>query len=90
MIVEAVTAGTPVLASRIPGNVGMLGSGYSGYFEAADPAGLARLLQRALREPRYLEQLREECASRRRLFRPAVEARAVRRLVAGMLAQGGA
>ena len=90
VIVEAVTAGTPVLASRIPGNVGMLGSDYSGYFEAADPAGLARLLQRALREPRYLEQLREECASRRRLFRPAVEARAVRRLVAGMLAQGGA
>jgi len=90
VIVEAVTAGTPVLASRIPGNVGMLGPRYSGYFEAGDAAGLAKLLRLALREPRFLKRLRDECASRRPLFRPAVEARAVRRLVAGMLLQGRA
>ena len=32
VIVEAITAGTPVVASRIRGNVGMLGAGYPGYF----------------------------------------------------------
>ena len=43
VVVEAVTAGTPVLASRISGNVGMLGDDYPGYFAVGDPAGLAGL-----------------------------------------------
>ena len=34
VIMEAVRSGTPVLASRIPGNVGMLGLDYPGYFRA--------------------------------------------------------
>ena len=85
MIVEAVTSGTPVIASRISGNVGMLGAGYSGYFEPGDAPGLARLLQRALRDPAWLARLREQCAARRPLFRPAVEARAVRSLVADLV-----
>ena len=38
VIAEAVTAGTPVIASRIPGNVGMLGGRYAGYFEPGDAA----------------------------------------------------
>ena len=36
VIVEAVTSGTPVLASRVPGNVGMLGREYRGYFPLGD------------------------------------------------------
>lgn len=82
VIVEAVTAGTPVIASRIPGNIGMLGPRYAGYFEPRDAAGLARLLLRALRSRAWLEKLCEQCAARRPLFRPATETRAVRRLVA--------
>jgi glycosyltransferase involved in cell wall biosynthesis len=82
VIVEAVTSGTPVIASRIPGNVGMLGARYAGYFEPGDAAGLARLLHRALREPAYLERLCRQCAARRALFRPAREAAALRRLLA--------
>jgi putative glycosyltransferase (TIGR04348 family) len=46
VIMEAVQSGTPVLASRIAGNVGMLGEDYAGYFEPGDAAGLAALLQR--------------------------------------------
>src|SRR5688572_6489528 len=82
VIVEAVTCGTPVIASRIPGNVGMLGKRYAGYFETGDPEALAKLLMRALREPSFLARLRGGCAARRGLFSPAKEARAVRRLVA--------
>ena len=33
VIMEAVRSGTPVLASRVAGNVGMLGADYEGYFE---------------------------------------------------------
>ena len=85
VVVEAVTSGTPVLASRVSGNVGMLGASYPGYFEPGDADGLATLLVRALREPPFLARLRSACAKRRALFSPAAEARAVRRLVAEML-----
>jgi glycosyltransferase involved in cell wall biosynthesis len=86
-IVEAVTAGTPVLASRISGNVGMLGPDYPGYFEVGDAAGLARLLRRSVEERRFVASLERACARRRPLFRPEAEARALRRVVAGVLVQ---
>ncbi len=85
VVVEAVTCGTPVVASRVSGNVGMLGVRYPGYFEPGDASSLAALLVRALKERSYLARLRSACASRRPLFSPAAEARAVRRLVAEML-----
>jgi putative glycosyltransferase (TIGR04348 family) len=81
VIVEAVTSGTPVIASRIPGNVGMLGARYAGYFEPGDAAGLAKRLQQTLRDPAYLDQLTLQCAERKPLFRPAAEARALRNLM---------
>lgn len=86
VIVEAVTAGTPVVASRISGNIGMLGQGYPGYFEPGDASGLASRLVEALRDPRYLKRLARECNGRRKLFTPEAETRAVRKLVAKLLA----
>lgn len=86
VIVEAVTAHTPVLASRISGNVGMLGSDYAGYFEAGDESALASRVVQAWEDRAYLASLARQCALRRPLFSPAAEARAVRRLVARLLA----
>ena len=86
VIVEAVTAGTPVIASRVSGNVGMLGEDYPGYFEAGDAAGLAKLLLAACREPAFLAALGAACARRKALFDPRAEKRAVNGLVAEMLA----
>jgi len=86
VVVEAVTAGTPVIASRIAGNVGMLGEDYPAYFEPRDAAGLAALLARALEDRRFLAGLRRACDARRPLFRPAAETRAVRGVVAALLA----
>ncbi len=86
VVVEAVTAGTPVLASRISGNVGLLGPGYPGYFDPRDASGLAARLVQALESPHYLERLRAACARRRPRFRPEAEARAVRALAAALLA----
>jgi putative glycosyltransferase (TIGR04348 family) len=86
VIVEAVTADTPVVASRVSGNVGMLGSDYPGYFEAGDAAGLAGMLQRCVSERGFLARLRAHARSRRPLFRPEAEARAIRGLVATLLA----
>jgi putative glycosyltransferase (TIGR04348 family) len=86
VIVEAVTAGTEVVASEIPGNVGMLGRGYAGYFDPGDASGLAGRLVQACGNPAYLAGLERQCAARRKLFTPEAEARAIRRLVAGLLA----
>ena len=85
VIAEAVMSGTSVIASRISGNLGMLGSGYPGYFEAGDESGLARCLVYALEDRDYARRLRSGCSERRPLFSPAREARAIRHVVAALL-----
>ena len=42
VVCEALRIGVPVLASRIPGNVGLLGAGYGGYFRVEDERALGR------------------------------------------------
>jgi putative glycosyltransferase (TIGR04348 family) len=88
VILEAVRNGTPVLASRVPGNVGMLGTGYDGYFDHGDAPGLARLLERCRAGqipnapgPPLLEHLRAQCSLRAPLFAPETERAAVLQLV---------
>ena len=85
VIIEAVASGVPVLASRIPGNVGMLGRDYEGYFAPGDPAQLAGLLERASRDADFLSRLRQQCARRAPLFAPARERAEVIKLVADAL-----
>jgi putative glycosyltransferase (TIGR04348 family) len=86
VIVEAVQSGTPVLASRIEGNVGMLGPDYSGYFALGDDGALAALLQRCQDEADFLPLLRQQCAARAALFEPQREQGLLRQLVAGLAA----
>ena len=81
VILEAVQSGTPVLASRISGNVGMLGADYSGYFPVGDVSALARLLRRCAVEPEFLALLQGQCSRRASLFAPEAEQRHVLRLV---------
>ena len=77
VVMEAVCSSTPVIASRIPGNVGMLGTDYAGYFEPGDAAGLAALLRqcRATQGARdgFLAHLSQQCAQRAPLFSPENE-----------------
>ena len=51
VVSEAIVLGVPVLASNIPGNVGMLGADYPGYYTCGDAKALARLMGRAESEP---------------------------------------
>ncbi|MCC6192956.1 MAG: TIGR04348 family glycosyltransferase [Burkholderiales bacterium] len=81
VVVEAVTAGTAVAASRMSGNVGMLGDDYRGYFEVGDAAGLASLLARLHADHALLRALSAQCAKRAFLFRPEAEAASVRRVL---------
>ena len=86
VVIEAVRSGTPVLASRIDGNVGLLGDDYGGYFPLDDAAGLAALLQRARDEPALLAGLQAQCAVRAGLFDPKREGAALIALVAELRA----
>jgi putative glycosyltransferase (TIGR04348 family) len=77
VIAEAARLGTPVLASRVSGNVGMLGKGYPGYYSLYDHAALAKLMERAVNDPRFYEKLFLSIRKRRSLFAPAEERRAL-------------
>jgi putative glycosyltransferase (TIGR04348 family) len=85
VVIEAVRSGTPVLASRIDGNVGLLGKDYLGYFPAGEDAALAALLERCRDDAAMLSGLRAQCDSRVALFAPATEAAGLHDLIAGLL-----
>jgi putative glycosyltransferase (TIGR04348 family) len=85
VIVEAVMAGTAVAASRVSGNVGMLGADYPGYFEPGRASELARMLVQAAADPAFRRELDRACKRRRALFRPEAERRAVIRLVTDLV-----
>jgi putative glycosyltransferase (TIGR04348 family) len=81
VISEAVVAGLPVIASRIPGSVGLLGEAYPGYYTLDDSEALRRALLHAETEPRFYRRLVEACEARRALFTPEREAGGWRRLL---------
>lgn len=81
VLMEAVCSGTPVLASRIDGNVGLLGEDYAGYFEPGDAHALAQALLALRSNAPALAQLQAQCAARAHLFAPAAERAALHRWV---------
>ncbi len=89
VISEAVAAGVPILASRIDGTMGLLGSAYPGYFPAGDAGALARLLHRIEAEPGFLARLRRAVMRRRHLFHPARELAAWKKLLDEITHRGG-
>ena len=81
VVIEAVTSGTPVIASRIDGNAGLLGDDYSGYFPFDDVAALTTLLERCRDDPAMLAHLQRQCAARAASFHPARERETLRTLM---------
>ena len=82
VVIEALRSGTPVLASRIAGNVGLLGEHYAGYFPVGDASALAALLGQARDDPAMLASLQQQCLARAPLFDPARERAALLALIA--------
>src|SRR5258708_2524982 len=85
VIAEAARIGTPVLASRVSGNLGMLGPAYPGYYELYDEAGLARLIARAADDGNFYAKLKLALRARRPLFAPAAERSALLRVVRSLV-----
>lgn len=84
---ESMAAGVPVLASEIPGNVGMLGLGYPGYYPVGDERALAKLLWRAESNPDFYRELQRAVSSRSYLVTPERERAAISEVVANLEAE---
>ncbi|GGX88423.1 hypothetical protein GCM10007160_14870 [Litchfieldella qijiaojingensis] len=82
VVSEACVAGLPVIASDIPGNRGLLGDDYPGYFPVADTEALRRCLLRVERDPAFVAALREQVLARAPSFRPEAERDALARVMA--------
>jgi putative glycosyltransferase (TIGR04348 family) len=79
VVIEAMQCGTPVIASEMSGNVGLLGSAYGGYFPVGDAKQLAQRIMDLVDRPGLLNELRAQCDRRAKLCTPAAEERALKR-----------
>jgi putative glycosyltransferase (TIGR04348 family) len=84
VVCEALRIGVPVLASRISGNLGLLGGSYPGYFPLEDERALARLITRAASDPAFYGLLRRKIRRLRALVSPQAEARALLSALSGL------
>lgn len=84
IVSEAIAIGVPVIASDIPGNRGLLGADYRGYFPVESQARLARLMQKAVDDPGFLGRLAASVRQRRFLIDPERERQSWKRLLQGV------
>jgi putative glycosyltransferase (TIGR04348 family) len=70
VICEAIAAGTPVLASKIDGNVGLLGEDYEGYYSLSDTQMLREKLSRLERDKLFYSRLESQCLKLQRYYSP--------------------
>jgi putative glycosyltransferase (TIGR04348 family) len=73
VVSEALACGVPVLASRIPGSVGLLGPDHSGYFPVGDDLALSELLNRIERDSSFLADLTSRSQALSSLVDPQTE-----------------
>jgi putative glycosyltransferase (TIGR04348 family) len=82
VVSEALSSGVPVIASRVSGNIGMLGRDYAGYYPVGDERALARSLERLESEAGFYSVLEGACRARAALVAPEGERAALEALVA--------
>jgi putative glycosyltransferase (TIGR04348 family) len=82
VISEAVVTGMPILASRMDGNVGILGPDYPGYFPVGDTEALAGLLRRLETDTDFVAALDYAITRLSPLFRLEREMTAWKKLLA--------
>lgn len=85
VISEACVLGVPVLATRVSGNVGLLGNDYSGYFAPGDDRALADLIARCEADSKFCARLAKQAKARAPLFAPAREKAAIAQLIAHLV-----
>ena len=78
---EALACAVPVVASRIPGLIGTLGSDYPGYFATGDTVALREILTRAENDADFYRLLKSICKRLAPLVSPKRESAAWKQLL---------
>jgi len=87
VIGEAVVDGVPIVASRIEGTTGLLGTRFPGLFDVGDTVRLRELMLRAETDPRFIRTLQQAGERVSPLFTPQHEREGLERLF-DILAEG--
>jgi putative glycosyltransferase (TIGR04348 family) len=87
VVSEAIALGIPVIASDIPGNRGLLGEDYPGYYPVADESALANLLYRSETIPTFYASLQRYIDLRKELIKPAREKQSIQEMVSTLTTQ---
>ncbi|GAB3717024.1 hypothetical protein GCM10027598_27390 [Amycolatopsis oliviviridis] len=86
VVTEALAARVPIVSTRIPGSVGLLGEDYAGYFPVGDTEALAALLDAAEHDrDRLYTRIRRQCAAHRASADPERETGSWERLLAEVM-----
>ena len=85
VVSEAIALGVPVIASDIPGNRGLLGDDYVGYYPVGDEAELASLLSRAETMPDFYSALKKQIDTLKDLVSPDREMQSIQELTTQLL-----
>lgn len=85
VISEAIVDHVPIVASEIPGSVGLLGPDYPAYFQVGDTKGLATLLLKLENDRSLLQLLRDHCRDLAPWFNPQCEKKAWENLLRELL-----
>jgi putative glycosyltransferase (TIGR04348 family) len=81
VVTEAIAIGVPVIASDIPGNRGLLGDDYPGYYPVGDAKALALVLQKAEFEPSFYKSLEAHIKKRKKYVQPEFELNSIKALL---------
>lgn len=82
VISEALAADVPIIASKVSGNIGMLGDDYAGYYPYGNERALAEILYRAETDPEFYDRLKMQCAHRKPLVLPEHERTELNQMIA--------
>ena len=81
VVSEAIVNGIPILATRIPASIGLLGNDYPGLFTVGDAKGLRQLMTRLENESSFAQSLKDAIDKLAPKFAPEVERNALNDLI---------
>ena len=85
VVTEAIAIGVPVIASDIPGNRGLLGDDYPGYYPVGDAKALALMLQKAEFKPSFYKSLGAHIKKRKHFVQPTFELNSIKNLLGRLI-----
>jgi putative glycosyltransferase (TIGR04348 family) len=78
VVTEAIAIGVPIIASDIPGNRGLLGDDYHGYYQVGNEKALAKILQKTESDAAFYQSLEKHIHKRRQYVQPEFELKSIK------------